>query len=74
MILRELIDFFLFYGIEYDEEDLKCLNDVISDIENLENVSANCESSYQLLPVLIHSFFPSFLLTIDLKLKIINYK
>lgn len=40
MNLRELIDFFLHNGIDCDEEDWKCLNDVLGDIENLENVSS----------------------------------
>jgi hypothetical protein len=43
MNLRELIDFFLHNGIDCDEEDWKCLNDVLGDIENLENVSSCLE-------------------------------
>lgn len=39
MNLFELIEFFLHNGIECDEDDWKCLNDVLGDIENLENVS-----------------------------------
>lgn len=39
MNLFELVDFFLHNGIECDEDDWKCLNDVLGDIENLENVS-----------------------------------
>lgn len=38
MNLLELIDFFVNNGIECDEDDWKCLNDVLGDIENLENV------------------------------------